>query len=283
MDHIPLHKIISRYSLDLVSDDRSAWLKYPYYNKVYNKLWLAESQGLDCGPVGIYPNNYPIIMKPIINLYGMSRGVKIINNDEEYDANIKDGFFWEEYLDGIQYCLDIVLKDGDIAFYSCMVSVKGDNGTFKYHYTLSYYDIPQTIKIWIRAHLTHYTGCVNMEIINNIIIECHLRLNGDTQPYSIDFFLDLDLFLKGDIQFLEYNVPKTYIFPIFVPKDFNTDNMNESTIHALCRIFKANSIYFQDIGSLCQSEYMSRYVVFDIDTFSSGIELQEKIIEYIER
>ena len=33
--------------------------------------------------MGVYPIKYPIVFKPIINLYGMSRGFMIINNEKE--------------------------------------------------------------------------------------------------------------------------------------------------------------------------------------------------------
>ena len=67
-----------------------------------------------------YPNKYPIVFKPIINLKGMSKGFKIIKSEEEYDKNIKDGLFWEEYLEGNHYCIDLILLNGKIKYYTCL-------------------------------------------------------------------------------------------------------------------------------------------------------------------
>ena len=51
---------------------------FPKYHNIYNKLWLSEIQGVPCGPMGVQPGAYPVIMKPIINLFGMSReGLKL--------------------------------------------------------------------------------------------------------------------------------------------------------------------------------------------------------------
>ena len=86
------YNIISEnnFSDRIPTNDTIAWLKYPDYQFVYNKLWIAQSQDLPCGPMNVYPDKYPIIFKPIINLIGMSRGFKIINNIEEYNLNLKD-------------------------------------------------------------------------------------------------------------------------------------------------------------------------------------------------
>ena len=51
-------------------------------HNIYNKLWLSEIQGIPCGPMGVQPRAYPVIMKPIINLFtttGLSIKKAIIN------------------------------------------------------------------------------------------------------------------------------------------------------------------------------------------------------------
>ena len=79
---------------NIICNDIQVWKKYPEYHHIYNKLWIAESQNLPCGPMGIYPKEYPIIFKPIINLYGMSRGFKIlIKNEDDYEEYLDDGLF----------------------------------------------------------------------------------------------------------------------------------------------------------------------------------------------
>lgn len=285
MDHIPLHKIVNDNNLSIVTNDSEAWVTYPDHNIVYNKLWLAKTQGLPCAPIGVYPSEdtYPIIIKPIINLYGMSRGVVVVNNDDEYDNNICDGFFWERYLTGLHVSLDLVIRNGNIYYHSCMASVDDVEGTFEYHYSLPNYTIPEDVIKWVKSFLGDYTGCVNMELINNIIIECHLRLNGDSQLYNADFYFQLHNFLRGFTDNIYYDIPTVYLIPIFVNKDLNDKLIDKDTIRTMCRLYRINSIYFQDIDSKYQSEYKSRLLIFDIDSLKLGLELKRCIVNYINK
>ena len=130
--------------------DTEAWTKLKPWNFVYDKLFIADSQGLPCGPWGTYPNKYPIIIKPIINLFGMSRGFQLIKNEKEYDLITNaDGHLWEEYLIGDNMTIDLIIINGEIIDYYPIRSIPGQNGSFKYHETLIDYQIPDNVKKWI--------------------------------------------------------------------------------------------------------------------------------------
>ena len=150
----------------IIINDSQAWINYPNYQFIYNKLWIAQSQFINCAPMNVYPEKYPVFFKPIINLIGMSRGVKKINNKNEYDKYLKDGFFWEEFLEGNQYCIDLVLKNGNILFYSCLLSKAGDNGSFLYHESIPNYQLPDHIRYWINKLTDYY------QIISKIVPDC---------------------------------------------------------------------------------------------------------------
>lgn len=259
--------------------DTEAWIKYPDYRHVYNKLWIAESQNMSCGPMGIYPNEYPVIFKPIINLYGMSRGTYIVYNDTMYDKCIKDGLFWEDYLNGIHRCIDIVLRDGQIYFLSCLESIKGNiTGTFEYHVSIPDYNLPIKLKEWINLIFDGYTGLVNLETINDLIIECHLRFNGDAQLYNFDFVTQLINFLDGKTDDINYDIEKKYLIPIFVKKEFELDlELYYDKISKLCDEFDANTIGYDDPKSINQSEHMSRLLILDISDLNKGIILKKKL------
>ena len=47
------------------TEDGDAWAWYPEYKWVYNKLAIAESQSLPCGPHGLDPPSFPVFSKPI--------------------------------------------------------------------------------------------------------------------------------------------------------------------------------------------------------------------------
>ena len=288
----PLYEIVEEYKLSdkIILTDFDAWINHPNFNFIYNKMWIAKSQGLDHGPMGVYPeeNIYPIIFKPIINLYGMSRGVKKIHNDEEYDENIKDGLFWEKFLIGEHNCVDIVIYKGEIIFCSSLISISNCDvncGTFLYHHTKKDYTLPEHIELWIKHYFNNYSGCLNLEIINGNIIEAHLRLNGDFQMYDTNFVIQLHNLLEyGDLSIRNYEVKDIFLIPIFVNKNFDEMIMNDKTkniIKSLCDTFGANSIYFDDINSLHQSEHLSRIIIFDINNLQSGFNLKRNISQLI--
>lgn len=258
--------------------DAQAWVINPDHNFVYNKLWIAQTQTMECGPMGVNPVNFPVIIKPIINLFGMSRGMKKINNIEEYNDNLKDGYFWEEYLDGKHYCLDFVIENGKIIFSSCLRSFQGENGSFEYHESMPDYKVPKHIRCWISSYLDDYTGVVNMEVINGYIIEVHLRLNGDFNLYDLNFVKELHNFYEGlGYNFSNFVVKKKFIIPVFVKKNYDINNFNKDKILKLCKKYNL-CIYFDNINSKSQSEYLSRILIFDTDNFNVGIKIKEKIL-----
>jgi len=262
-------------------NDIEAWNNFPEYHHIYNKLWIAESQGVPCGPMGIYPENYPVIFKPVINLFGMSKGIKIINNDNDYDANVSDGVFWEEFLTGTHRCVDLVVDHGKIIFSSCWISIPGKQGTFDHHISDPYYVIPDHILEWIQTFFDEYRGCLNFETIDGIIIECHLRLNGDSQLYNETFAEELNQFLKGETDKINYKIDKKYLIPIFVNKNYQKA-LDEQKVLSLCDKYDVLSIFFDNINSKYQSEYMSRIIIFDIKDLEKGLELRNIIIgEYL--
>jgi hypothetical protein len=267
--------------VEIPCSDADAWVKFTDHHHIYNKLWIAEVQRLPCGPMGVYPNRYPVIFKPILNLYGMSRGTKIISNEEQYDENIRDGLFWEEYLQGTHRCIDLVVTDGQIHFISCLESVKGPViGTFDYHKSVPDYKLPNSIKNWIETIFDDYKGCINIETINDKIIECHLRLNGDAQLYDQSFADQLINFINGTSNSIQTKIDQKYIIPLFVKKGFSKLS-NDEVITALCDQYGANSVHFDDPNSINQSEHMSRLLIFDIYDLQLGLELREAIKKYL--
>jgi hypothetical protein len=291
--HIPLHQIKkeNNFTDEIVVSDQHAWIKYPEYHFIYNKLWVAESQDLECGPMYVYPNDscYPVIFKPIINLMGMSKGIKKINNNKEYDENIRDGFFWEKYLIGEHLCIDVVMKNNEILFTSCLISVIDENDIFQYHYSDPEFVLPEHIKLWIHNFFKDYTGCINLETINGTIIEAHLRLNGDYQLYDKTFAHLLENLVTNNTNntnntinnFSNYKIKKKYLLPIFVNKNFNIVKFNKKIILNICKKYTINSLFFDDINSPNQPDNISRLIMLDINILNHGLKLKKKINSYL--
>ena len=142
------------------------------------------------------------------------------------------------------------------------------------------YELSDNLKEWVLTFFDEYTGCLNIETINDKIIECHLRLNGDAQLYGYEFAYKLNEFLNNDKPTLDYKIDKKYLIPIFVNKDFNK-NINRDDILKICDEYNAISINFYNIDSVSQSEHMSRLMIFDIDDLQKGLELKDYIIKNI--
>ncbi len=263
-------------------NDVEAWIKYPGYNFIYDKLRLAEIQSYNCAPIPIIPIKYPVIIKPIMNLYGMSKGFRKVDSEKEYLSLLKNnnyaGYFWETYLEGLQYNIDIVMKNGSIIKYYGVESYPLENGIFKYHKFLPNYTLNKNIICLLEQLMDDYTGFLNIEIIkyNDIdyIIEGHLRLNGD-------FFLFEDHVIDNFIDFIETGNFKDDIikpitfFPIFITdttKDYNYigDYLEENKEH-ICEYKK------DDIFSPAQGDYYKRCYYFTCYDFKKGLDIQEKI------
>lgn len=282
-DYISLNQYISNLNLskEIITNDFDAWKKLKNYRHIYDKLFIAYSQNIDSGPMGLYPKSYPIIFKPIINLFGMSRGFKIINNIDEYNSNLKDGFFWMKYFPGKQINLDLIIINGNIMFYSALISHDNKDGTFNYHESLPDYNISISIKEWIKKNLSKYIGCLNLEIINDNIIEAHLRLNGDFYLYNQRFVKELEnLYLHKEWN-LNFKIKKTYLIPIFVNSNLKTHNIDFKSILKLLNRYKVNSLRIDNINSNYQNENRSRLFMYDINNIENGLLVKELILKIL--
>ena len=81
---------------------------------------------------------------------------------------------------------------------------------------------------------------MNIEVINDVIIEGHLRLNGDCYIYDDDFFLNLDKLVNNKkFKFKSY-LDEFYLFPYFVTNNFNLNIINKKEIE---EILMKNNVY----------------------------------------
>lgn len=281
MNMISLRDYIKKINKDYPINDISAWIKFNEHNFIYNKLRLSDIQNINCAPIPCIPEKFPIIVKPIINLYGMSKGTLIINNLEEYfECLSKDnvtGYFWQSFLEGKQNNIDIIMKDGKIVKYYPLESKPGPEGTFKYHsYSKDFILSTKIIKL-IEDILDDYTGFLNIEVIDDKIIECHLRLNGDSFIYGEKHFENFFNLIENKPYNLDLDVEKNTMFPIFVNNNFNTEKYKK-----IQNYLEQNKSYFieykcEKINSLFQAKNFKRCFYFIIDNFKKGLLIQNYI------
>lgn len=159
--------------------DYDAWKRYPDFNWVYNKLELSRSQDIDAAPHGVVPSFEPIFSKPIMNLHGMGLEARKIFSwdDKEYRA----GHFWMPVLSGCHLSVNMAVKEGLTMWtYPMHITYDEDDYKIKFEYIMDTTDHDKTLdklRIWVKNNLEGFSGVINIEIIGDKMIECHLRMH----------------------------------------------------------------------------------------------------------
>jgi hypothetical protein len=155
-------------------NDSDVWGNCPVEHLwLYDKLILAKTLRYECGPAGIpVPKSGWYVVRPITNIRMMGCGASkmFIRKGEDI---IPDGHFWTEFVEGRHISIDYkwgeqaltvegIKEEGSLNKFVCWKKV---NYPFRLNKPLK--QIAETYK-WF-----------NIEIINNRIIEVHLRYNDD--------------------------------------------------------------------------------------------------------
>lgn len=159
------------------TEDADCWVWYPNQRWIYDKIAVAQSQGLEAAPHGVMPKTFPVFSKPITNLRGMGIGSRVIHDAAEYTASLTAGHMWMTLLQGEHVSSDVAMVDGRTAWWCHSTGHPGPGGTFDY-WTIHAAPRPvleKACSTWAERHLTGYTGMLNLETIGGRIIEAHLR------------------------------------------------------------------------------------------------------------
>jgi len=159
------------------TEDSDAYRLYPRHRWIYNKLLVAESQGLDAGPHGLPPTRFPLFSKPIYNLRGMGIESKVLASRDEYEREQAAGHLWMPLLEGEHVSSDAALVDGVPVWWRHTTGRPLEGGMFDY-WTVAAETRPELERAcgaWLTKNLRGYTGTVNLETIGGVIIEVHLR------------------------------------------------------------------------------------------------------------
>jgi len=235
-------------TLNLPKTDVQAYLYYPDHNRIYNKLKLFEYQNVRAFPLPIIPKKYPVVIKPIINLCGMGLNSKKINNYKQLKPYLRSNLFWCEYLEGSHYSWDFIIKDGKIIKYVVFEGIKKTFGTFKYWQLLHNITIPKIIIEYIEDYLNDYTGSLNIETINYIMIEAHLR-SGD-----IKYIKNIE-----NIENINNN-SNLYLVPVWMKKDLIKDKKDMKKILKII-----NKEIVPELDKYIQSSKLIDYEITSID------------------
>jgi len=162
------------------TDDPLAHRLFPRHRWIYDRLRVAQSQGLECGVHDQPPPRYPVFCKPIVNLSGMGIGIHVLRNADEFREHCVPGHFWMPLFEGDHVSTDIALQHGEPQWHRHSHGIPGEAGTFDYWVIEA--DAPRaaltrTCLDWARRNLRGYTGLANIESIGGHIIEAHLRFS----------------------------------------------------------------------------------------------------------
>ena len=170
--HVPCPEDVA-----IPTDDPDCWQLYPGWRWVYDKLRIAGTQGLACGPHGVMPPSFPVFSKPMINLRGMGIGSRVIGSAAEMEHHYSPGHMWMPLLTGPHVSTDCAVEDGRIRWSRHATGVPWDDGMFRYWtiHAAPLPDLETALAGWVGRHMAGYTGMMNFETIGGTIIEAHLR------------------------------------------------------------------------------------------------------------
>jgi hypothetical protein len=165
--------------VNIPTEDCDAWLWYPDYRWVYDKIAIAQSQGLEAAPHGVTPSHFPVFSKPITNLRGMGIASRVLHSPSEYAQSLTPGHMWMTRLEGRHVSSDAVIVEGEPRWWRHVTGAPSGEGTFDYWtvHAAPEGGIEDYCGAWIRAHLKGYTGILNTETIGGRMIEVHLRMS----------------------------------------------------------------------------------------------------------
>ena len=163
--------------VNVPTEDGDAWRWYPEYKWVYNKLAVAETQGLVCAPHGVDPETFPVFSKPIYNMRGMGAGSGVLRTLKEYKHRQRPGHMWMHLLQGEHVSTDVAVVDGDVKWQRHSVGEPLEDGMFDFWTVLAAAKprVESYLEDWVGTHMPGYTGMLNFETIDATIIEVHMR------------------------------------------------------------------------------------------------------------
>jgi hypothetical protein len=207
--------------VNIPTEDADAWTWYPRHRWVYDKLAVAQSQEIACGPHGVLPAAFPVFSKPIINLKGMGVGSRMLRSAEEYEQNLTAGHMWMTLLAGRHVSTDVAVVDGEPRWWRHVTAAPSGQGTFDHWivHAAAEPGIEAYCGAWIRRHLKGYTGILNTETIGGRMIEVHLRMSDQWPDLYGAGWVDavISLYDRGEWQFRDRDRRDGFSVVLFGP------------------------------------------------------------------
>lgn len=174
--------------------DSTAYKRFPKYNFVYDKLWVAKTQGIKCGKLDTLKKqniDLPIFIKPRYgNESASSKNCyKITNFDQLEKFKNLHNMMWSEFIDEREGMTDFVLHNGVIVYQITYIYSKTQKGTVADVWKKISHDTkpPEHIVKWVNKYMYDFSGICNVQYRGDKIIEVSLRLSrGGAYIYCTD-------------------------------------------------------------------------------------------------
>lgn len=271
-------------NITIPTNDFKAYNYYKKFRHLYNKKFIADSQELINGTnKNIPPNNMRVIVRPIKNLEGMGKGAYFLNDNSKI-KEISNNDFWVEVLEGEHISVDIFYNHFGFLGVIAFRGYPGKEFTFTHWEYLPNYSLPKNILKWVNKHLSGFIGVLNLELINDKIIECHLRM-GDLNYFQSSELMDIVIKCYQNKPLFLPKLDKIYLIPVFVKKG-KYIQLKKEDIWMCAR--KSETIdyilnYFIDpLPENCSNPNGGdRICNFTVSDYNKGVIMRKEILEYV--
>lgn len=190
-------------------DDSQAYQKYKQHRKWFNKLYVSERLGYDCGPAGVAPTESRYyIVRPIYNLSGMGLGAEFKYIKAGDYSQVPPGYFWCEIFLGKHFSVTYEFEHNTLPRWNPISSFEGVRmGNELWRFTKwersNYF--PEVPRIFNELS---GVGRINVEFKGDKVIEVHLRESPDPDydaiiPIWKDRKSDIDKYTKIGYTYIE--------------------------------------------------------------------------------
>ena len=160
-------------------DDQTAYLEYPQYRWMFNKILLSEAQGLPAYPHGVEPaevgHTGAFFSKPILNLWGLSTGAQALKA-WSLDA-YRPGHFWMPVLPEPQLSTDVVVERGRVLWSCTLTPTTDEHGSFvRWDVVPLPPEVEDSIGEWVARRLADHRGVANLETRGSWVMEAPPRM-----------------------------------------------------------------------------------------------------------
>jgi hypothetical protein len=228
------------------TEDADGYEWNPAHRWVYNKLAVAQSQGLACAPHGLCPPGFPVFSKPIVNLRGMAVGSRVLPDRAHYERYKTPGHFWMTLLEGEHVSTDLAVQQGRALWLRHSLGVPAGQGTFDY-WTIeagARAGLESYLGAWIAQHLATYTGMLNLETIGGRIIDAHLRFADQWPDLYGPGWLEavVELYQHGEWLFAERDRRIGYSVALFGPHGREYQHPPAALVEDVRRMAQVSSV-----------------------------------------